>query len=388
MQSYLRSWRAAAVFVAAGCALYVALGRLDHRTTAVLAAPAEASEAAVETGTHWANPSDFETLHNLGYQFAIVTLGTRRNSWKSTFDAAEANGLKLIAGLYPPPYSYSLAGWSISQAGVDFLKYAASRPNVMKAVFVYNEPYWVSPFTGATTVCGAVSAASLRSLRSAIRDIWPEARIFHDIGQPGAWAPGGWLYRETRCLAGKYADATGIADYVGIWSYPFDLGGYHRAESLAILRREIEYVTTQMQAQPIVDMQAFRCDNCGEATRWPTFAEMKDWNGAVRSLAPHAISWYPWRQRSYDDYLANHPEMWPATTASAAEADPSTPGTAPPADATGTGGSPESQFVLSWRKYVPRPPAGIFTTRGEPDPPRRQVRRPEALRPTAQGRGS
>lgn len=365
MQSYLKG-RTAAALILAGCALVLLLRRLDHREAAVLAAPAETPApvetpaAPVETGTHWATPSDYATLHNLGYQFAIVTLGTRRNVWKDTFDAAEANGLRLIAGLYPPPYSYSAAGWAISSDGVDFLKYAASRPNVMKAVFVYNEPYWVNPFTGATTVCGAISAAGLRGLRSAIRDVWPDARIFHDIGQPGAWAPGGWLQKETRCLAGKYTDATGIADYVGIWSYPFDLNGYHRAESLAILRREIEYVTTQMQAQPIVDMQAFRCDNCGEATRWPTFAEMKDWNAAVRSLAPHAISWYPWRQRSYDDYLANHPEMWPATTAAAAEANVPDPDTASPPGADSD--SPEGQFLLSSRKYVPRPVAGMFAT--------------------------
>ncbi|MCC7497126.1 MAG: hypothetical protein IT160_06090 [Bryobacterales bacterium] len=312
----------AAVLVLAGCVVFLALRYAERKTVpvmTVLASEPTVPAAVVETGTHWANPSDYADLHQLGYQFVVTALSTRRDSWKATFDAAEANGLKLIAGLYPPPYSLSPAGWSITPAGVDFLKYAASRANVVKAVFVYNEPYWVNPFSGSTNICGALSAAELRSLRSAIRDIWPEAAIFHDIGQPGAWAPGGWLRAQTPCIADKYADATGVADYVGIWSYPFDHEGYHRAESREILQREISYVTARMQAQPIVDMQAFRCANCGEAGRWPSFSEMKDWNGAVRALGPHAVSWYPWRQAAYDDYLANHPEMWEATTAAAAE---------------------------------------------------------------------
>ncbi len=320
MRATNKTWKAAAI-VLAGCILFWAFRRLDHNAAAVLAAPNPlpvVTPAVVETGTHWASPSDYADLHNLGYQFVITVLGTRRDTWKATFDAAEANGLKLIIGLYPAPYSYGPGGWSITRDGVDFLNYAASRPNLMKALFVYNEPYWVDPFSGATNICGAVPAAQLRGLRSTIRAVWPDAKIFHDIGQPGAWAPGGWLRAETPCLADKYADATGVADYVGIWSYPFDLAGYHRTEALATLQREIAYVTTQMQAQPIVDMQAFRCDNCGEATRWPSFFEMKDWNAAVRCLGPQAISWYPWRQDAYDDYLANHPEMWPATTAEAA----------------------------------------------------------------------
>ncbi|MCX6623625.1 MAG: hypothetical protein NTY38_21675 [Acidobacteria bacterium] len=330
MRAFNQTWKATAV-VLAGCALFWAFRRLDHVTGAVLAAPAPGtspSAAAVETGTHWASPADYPNLSSLGYQFVVATLGKSRDSWRKTFDAAESNQLKLIVGLYPAPYFYTPAGWAITQDGVDFLKYAASRPTVVKALFVYNEPYWVDPFTGQTNICGAVSAAQLRSLRSAIRAVWADAKIFHDIGQPGAWAPGGWLRADQPCLGNKYADATGVADYVGIWSYPFDLTGYHRGDALATLQREIAYVTTQMQAQPIVDMQAFRCDNCGEASRWPSFFEMKDWNTAVRTLGPHGVSWYPWRQDAYDDYLANHPEMWPATTAEAGA-----PAAAPAAEA-------------------------------------------------------
>jgi hypothetical protein len=301
-----------------GCALLWAFRHMEHAAGSVLAATTAAavtSPAAVETGTHWASPSDFPTLGKLGYQFAIVTLGTRREQWRRVFDAAEANNLQLIAGLHPAPYNYTQDGWTITPDGVDFLKYAASRQALVKAIFVYNEPYWVNPFTGSTDACGALSAEQLRGLRTAIRAVWSEAKVFHDIGQPGAWAPGGWYRAQQACLADKYADSTGVADFVGIWSYPFDLAGYHRAASLAVIEREIAFVTTQMGAKPIVDMQAYRCDNCGEATRWPTYDEMKDWNCAVRALGPQAVSWYPWRQQAYDEYLSQHPDMWPATSA-------------------------------------------------------------------------
>lgn len=305
------------LLVLLGCAFLWAFRQMEHAAGPVLAAQGSvaASGLPVETGTHWGSPSDFPTLAGLGYQFAVATLDSRRQQWRQTFDAAQANNLQLIVGLYPAPYTYSANGWTITQDGIDFLNYAASRSTVVKAIFVYNEPYWVNPFTGATDICGAMTAAQLRSLRTAIRAVWPEARIFQDIGQPGAWAPGGWLRASQPCLADKYADATGVADFVGIWSYPFDLNGYHRTESLATIQREIAYVTTRMAAQPIVDMQAFRCDNCGEATRWPTYDEMKDWNCAVRALSPQAVSWYPWRQQAYDEYLFQHPEMWSATSA-------------------------------------------------------------------------
>jgi hypothetical protein len=273
-----------------------------------------AHPAAVETGTHWAALSDFPTLQGLGYQFVITTVHAHdRSEWSKTFDQAQRARLQLIVGLWPPPYALRDGSWTISPDGRAFLSYAASRAELVKGIFVYNEPYWVSPFTGKGDYCGALSAAQLRELRTAIRGVWPEAKIFHDLGRPSTWAPGGPMPRDHPCVGDKYADAEGVADLVGVWYYPFDIGIYRKAYAVGELRREIAYVRTKMKAEPIVAAQAFRCIRCGEATRFPTSQELEDWNCTTRSLGPYGISWYPWRQSSYDDYLANHPEMWSAT---------------------------------------------------------------------------
>jgi hypothetical protein len=62
--------------------------------------------------------------------------------------------------------------------------------------------------------------------------------------------------------------------------------------------------------------QAHAC--CGYL-RWPTDSELLDWNCSTRAELPAGslISWYVWRQQLYGDYLANHPDQWPLTTASA-----------------------------------------------------------------------
>jgi hypothetical protein len=272
----------------------------------------------VETGTHWAEASDFPSLERLGYTFVITALpATDSLKWRQTFDAAENAHLQLIVGLWPPPYRLQDGTWTISQEGQAFLRYARSRSGLVKAIFVYNEPYWLNPFTGANDHCGALSAAELRELRTTIRTVWPEAKIFHDLGRPSDWAPGGPMPRRYSCVGDKYGDVQGVADFVGIWYYPFDIGMYRKSYALGEIGREIHYVRSEMHAEPIVAAQAFRCIRCGEATRLPTRAELADWNCALRSLGPFGISWYVWRQASYGDYLANHPEMWMATAPTA-----------------------------------------------------------------------
>jgi hypothetical protein len=247
----------------------------------------------------------------LGYTFVITTVDSvDQTEWAKTFQAARDSGLKLIVGLYPPPYRLVGGRWRLGSEGEVFLRHVSSRASLVKGIFVYNEPFWLNPFTGRNDPCGAVSAAQLRELRSTIRGVWPDARIYHDLGRPSDWAPGGVQSQRYPCVGDKYADEKGIADFVGIWFFPFNTGNYLRSEGLAALASEVAYVRNQMQAEPVILEQAFKCHNCGEATRLPTAEELKDWNCATRALSPSAISWYPWRQASYDDYLASHPEMW------------------------------------------------------------------------------
>ncbi len=278
---------------------------------------AAALGAEVETGTHWPSVSEFPRLKGLGYSFVITTVDGNPANWATTFDAAEQAGLKLIIGVYNPPYSLSNGTWTISPMGQTFIRYAQSRSALVKALFVFNEPYWIDPWTYKNNLCGQLSATDLRSLRTEIRKLWPAAKIFHDIGSPQSWAPGGDVHRDNACVGSKYADQSGVADLVGVWFYPFERSGYLRSEGLAAMRSAMEFVRTRMSAESVLDAQAFRCRNCGEAGRFPTAAEIKDWNCALRDLSPNAISWYVWRQNIYDDYLANYPALWPSTSPSA-----------------------------------------------------------------------
>ena len=283
----------------------------------VLLWSAAALGAEVETGTHWPPVADFPQLKSLGYSFVVTTVDGNPSNWATTFDAAEQSGLKLIIGVYNPPYALSNGTWTISPMGQSFIRYAQSRSALVKALFVFNEPYWVDPWTYRTNLCGQISATDLRSLRTEIRKLWPAAKIFHDIGAPQAWAPGGAVHRENACIGNKYADQNGVADLVGVWFYPFERTGYLRAEGLAAMGGAMQFTKTKMGAEALLDAQSFRCRNCGEASRFPTAAELKDWNCALRELQPNAISWYVWRQNLYDDYLANYPSLWPSTSPAA-----------------------------------------------------------------------
>jgi len=297
--------------------------RLVSLASLVLAGPLLSQ--TVETGTHWAAPRDFVTLKNIGYQFVVTTVSNNPANWRDTFDAAEANGLRLIVGLADhTQYRLNTAtgAWTISATGEAFLRYAALRSTLVKAIFVFNEPYWVDPWTNQNNTCGALSAAQLRRLRTALRGVWPEARVFHDIGAPRLWAPGAQLPRDYPCIGTKYADQQGVADFVGIWFYPFESSGYRKAEALAALRADVDFVRQSMGAEPVIDAQSFICKSCQEATRWPTAEEIQDWNCAVRGLQPAAISWYVWQQDLYNDYLANHPDHWTRTTAASCQAAP------------------------------------------------------------------
>jgi chitodextrinase len=289
---------------------------ISPTTSACPAPPPPPPGTGALTGAHWGAASDLSRFKQIGYAFDVATLNpSSPSSWPGILDAAQANGLKLIIGAYPAPYSYSNGQWSISAAGVNLLNYLASRSSLVLALFVYNEPYWISPTTGASSSCGAMSAADLRGLRTKIQSVWPSAKIYHDLGQPGAWAPGGSLYKSYSCIGNKYADQTGVADYVGVWDYPFERGGYQKARALATLSRETSYVLNSMHAIPVWLNQSHSASCCSLV--FPTQSQILDWNCAVRKALPAGslISWYVWRQSIYGDTLANHPEDWPLTTA-------------------------------------------------------------------------
>lgn len=275
-------------------------------------APLTAPSSGVETGAHWADPGDFADLKRLGYQFAVITFDNDRQHWVDGFAAAERAGIRLIAGLHPYPYRLNpdSGAWQIDPAGQEFIAFARSKAHIVKALYVFNEPYWVDPATGVKNPCGALAADDLRLLRAAIRALWPQAKIYHDLGRPSQWAPGGGYQQANPCIGARFADATGVADLAGVWFYPMDKHGYDRQTMVDALKGEIEYVSRRMRAEAVVLGQAFRSG----PMPMPGIDEVRDINCTVRWLAPQAISWYPWRQLSFEESLAKHTELWPATS--------------------------------------------------------------------------
>ena len=274
----------------------------------------QTSGIALETGAHWASPTEYAQLKRLGYQFAVITLDRDPDHWREVFDLAERAGIRLIAGLHPYPYRLIRGQWEIESIGQQFIKYAQTRSTLVKALFIFNEPLWVDPLTGRNSPCGALSANELRALRSDIRRIWPQALIYHDFGRASLWAPGGSMERDHACVGNKYADMTSVADYAGIWFYPVNVSeGYRRDEMIRAMREEIAFVTRKIGAEAVALGQAFRCVRCTNGTRMPTAEEARDINCTLRWLGPQAISWYPWRQLAYRDDLAGHRELWSAT---------------------------------------------------------------------------
>jgi len=274
----------------------------------------------VGSGTHWAELDEFQTLKDLGHEWNITTVNPDdRPGWDKIFNAAQDAGIKLIVGMYPEPYKLEKNGWAISPTGREFLRYAEARSALVKAIFVYNEPYWIDPFKRKGNLCGALSAAELRDLRTEIRGIWPEAKIYQDIGEPSAWAPGGYLTTWTECIEDRFADQTEVADYVGIWRYRFNLyEEYDFRGQLAVMRKEVDFVRDRMGAEPIVCAQSFQCDSCdGEAGRFPTPEEFRDWQCALRGIGAEAVSFYPWRMSMYQQNIGDKPEYWPLTTSQA-----------------------------------------------------------------------
>jgi hypothetical protein len=279
---------------------------------------ARAPQTTLPAGAHWANPEDFSTLvRSTGAQFAVLNVAPGDVAQRRRiFDAAQQTGIKLIMGAEPSPYTLNPDGtWSISVEGISFLNDLAAHSSVVQAVFVFNEPYWYSMRSHQTDICGGTTAAELRALRTHIQSIWPQAKIYHDLGDPEGWTKGGSVWRP--CVGAKFEDQTGVADYVGIWNYPFDKNTFHRQAALDFAYRGSRFVTENMRAIPVMLAQSHGCTTaaCGGKVDavMPTPSQMNDLNCSFRRILPPGslISWYVWRQALYTDQLANHPELWP-----------------------------------------------------------------------------
>jgi hypothetical protein len=281
---------------------------------------------AAQTGTYWADTSDYATLGLIGMGYAVknVAPGDVAGA-KAALDAAHAASIKLIIGLYsfggPEPYTINADGtWNFTAGAVQVIQYLASRPNDVLAFFGMNEPYWEDQAGRNTKMdgCGVFSAAELRQFRAQVQQIGPGLKVYQDIGWPSEWSSKSVGDPDSvwkSCVGTKYDDQSGVADYVGIWAYPVESGGYDANKSLSIARfnRESNFVINNIHATPVWLGQSFD-DGAG----YPTDAQIKDWNCSMRAIMPAGalLSWYVWANQ-YPDFLKNHPSQWPLVEASA-----------------------------------------------------------------------
>ena len=298
----------------------VARATEEPMESTVFPAPPAPVPAAFMSGGHFVPVADYPTVAGLGWKFILDDCYSVADA-RVKCDAAKANGLKLIVGPYPKPYSLNGqqgtgATWTISTVGQDIIRYLASRSEVL-ALFVYNEPYWINPLGGGSSANGTIPIADLRSLRTAIRAVAP-IPVYHDIGIPAAWAPGGWLWAAHSGIGNKYADQSGIADYVGCWEYPFRQdGSYAKQKSLDALKREAAFVTGKMGARPVWLMQTH--GSPAEGVRYPADGELADYVRACRAGFPAdaLMSFYTWGKSGLygSSILSAHPSQWPTVTA-------------------------------------------------------------------------
>jgi len=262
---------------------------------------------SVLTGTHWAETNEYANLKSIGYSFNVTTFQPGNDntadplSARSKLDAASAAGIQLIIGMYPEPYTWTGSTWTISANGIQSLNYLKTRESLVLALFVFNEPYWVSGY----------SANQLRILRNVIRGVWPTAKIYHDMGQCKFWA-------DTNPAV--YGDQSGTLDYSGSWYYPFkdaSVGLYPqwKAYGLSILAAEETFITNNIGGGAKMVWLGQSHTAPSDNLLYPSDAQISDWNQAIRGvISPtNLISWYVWRQGIYPDYLVNHPTQWPLT---------------------------------------------------------------------------
>ena len=96
------------------------------------------------------------------------------------------------------------------------------------------------------------SAAQLRQLRTQIQAIWPGAKIYHDIGQPSAWAPGGDSLQRVLMHRQQVRRPVGRGGLCRSLRLPVrGERAIQEARGLSTSERETNFVINSMHAVPV-----------------------------------------------------------------------------------------------------------------------------------------
>jgi len=246
-------------------------------------------------GVEFAPAGDLGTVKDLGAEVVLWSFdynGTPQD-WLAYLDQANGYGLKVVAWLWPQGWNWNGSEWEIDQQARSFVQTVAGHPALF-AVYALHEPYWMGCYG-----CGYTTAEQ-QALYNAIKEI-ADVPIWSDIGGIAFWTE----YSE----ATAFAD--GVCDYCAVWYYPFLPGGvYQRDQMISTLEADIAVAKERApNSKLFYGMQSFA--QAGDY-RMPTAEEMVDMASIVYSKDIEGALWYVWWFGPlYEDFLSNHPELYP-----------------------------------------------------------------------------
>lgn len=113
------------------------------------------------------------------------------------------------------------------------------------------------------------------------------------------------------------AFADGVCDYCATWYYPFTAdGAYERQELITRLQADLAVAKERAPNSKIVWLMQSYAQPNPSGLRMPTAAEMEDLAAIVYASDVFGALWYTWQfEGLYDDFLFNHPELYPVVEA-------------------------------------------------------------------------
>jgi len=251
-------------------------------------------------GVQYVPIDELEIVKRLGAEVVLMEFqhDGPPESWLAYLDEAQAQGIQVIAWLWPEGWSWDGAEWQIDDQAKLFIQTVSGHPALF-AIYSLHEPYWMGCFG-----CGYTTAEQ-QALYSAIKAI-TNVPIYSEVDSMAFWIEYG---EETAFFA------DGVCDYCATWYYPFKVGGvYERDQVITQLAADLEVARERAPNSKIVwIMQSFEQTYAPYYLRMPNADEMRDLASIVYSTDVDGALWYPWYWDNdlYSDFLSNHPELYP-----------------------------------------------------------------------------
>jgi hypothetical protein len=213
-------------------------------------------------------------------------------NWVAQLDEAQRHDLRVIAWLWPEGWRWNGSAWQIDDQARSFVRIVAGHPATL-AVYMLHEPYWQGCWG-----CGYTTAQQ-QLLYDAIKAI-ADVPIYSEVGGVAFWTAQGadTVFDERVC------------DYCGNWYYPFVDGKYERDILVQKLKEDVAVTRERAPTSKIIwGLQAFAQGSSGHYM--PNAEQMYDLAAVVFAAGVDGAAWYPWTfSEQYDDFLANHPELY------------------------------------------------------------------------------